>query len=253
MRCLLVLLMVAGCSAQQPAARVESPCRERAFEGSAFVVCDPGAGRMMLFAAGKNEKPFRRFAELPVDPDRVAFAMNAGMFDEEGRPIGLAVTHKGPVRPLNLRDGPGNFHLKPNGVFIVPFGGGGMIVPSDSIPVFRAAPQLQTQSGPMLVIDGKLHPKIAPDGDSRYVRNAVGVRDGKALFVISLDVVSLGKLARFFRDELKTPDALYLDGSVSSLWDPANGRMDDFTELGPMIVAFKAGASAPGRGGPATP
>lgn len=253
-RLALLLLLFAGCRAERPEAVVESPCRERAFQGSAFVVCDTGKGRLTLFAASPNEMPKRRFAELGLNPDKVAFAMNAGMFDADGRPIGLAVTEGVEKKRINLRDGGGNFHLKPNGVFIVAGNGRAMIAPSDRLPVFRTAPRLQTQSGPMLVINGKLHPKIAHDGDSRYVRNGVGVTaDGKPLFVITLDAVSLGKLARFFRDQLKTPDALYFDGSVSSLWDPANGRMDDFTELGPIIVAFKSAESEPGREARAKP
>ena len=44
---------------------------------------------------------------------------------------------------------------------------------------------------------------------------------------------------RFFREALKTPDALYFDGSVSSLWDPADSRQDSHAPLGPIIVAFK--------------
>ena len=250
----LLFLALAACRSETAAPVVQSPCREQAFEGSAFVVCDPGRGRLQLFAAGPDETPKRRFAELGLDPSRVAFAMNAGMFDEDGRPIGLAVAEAVEKKSINLRDGGGNFHLKPNGVFIVAGNGRAMIAPSDALPVFRMAPRLQTQSGPLLVSKGKLHPRIAPDGDSRYVRNGVGVTaDGRPLFVITLDAVSLGKLARFFRDSLKTPDALYFDGSVSSLWDPANGRMDDFTELGPIIVAFRPAESAPDRGGPATP
>ena len=59
---------------------------------------------------------------------------------------------------------------------------------------------------------------------------------GRAHFVISEGPVSFGKLARYFRDVLKTPDALYLDGSVSALWDPATGRMDARAPIGPMIV-----------------
>jgi uncharacterized protein YigE (DUF2233 family) len=112
----------------------------------------------------------------------------------------------------------------------------------------------------MLLIDGKLHPRFDADGPSRYVRNAVGIApDGTPVFVITTDVVSLGKLARYFRDRLKVRNALYLDGSVSSLWDPANGRMDNFAELGPMIVVFRESRkngdaeSAPRRASPATP
>ncbi len=257
-RLLLLTLALAACRAEPRPEVPVSACRERAFEGSAFVVCDPGKGELRLYAADDDQAAKRRFAELSLDPGRVAFAMNAGMFDEDGRPIGLAVVDGKPIRAINRREGGGNFHLMPNGVFAMRTDGRAVVETSAE---WRNAPlRLATQSGPMLVIDGKLHPKIAPDGESRYVRNAVGVTaDGEPLFVITLDAVSLGKLARFLRDEIKTPNALYLDGSVSSLWDPVNGRMDDFTELGPIIVAFKPAPatrpaeSAPGREGRATP
>ena len=89
----------------------------------------------------------------------------------------------------------------------------------------------------MLLVDGKLHPEITEDGPSRTIRNGVGVdAAGRAHFVISEGPVSFGKLARYFRDVLKTPNALYLDGAVSALWDPATGRMDARAPIGPMIV-----------------
>jgi uncharacterized protein YigE (DUF2233 family) len=74
------------------------------------------------------------------------------------------------------------------------------------------------------------------------VRNGVGIGpDGAPSFVISEEPVSFGKLARLFRDELHANNALYFDGSVSSLWDPADGRQDSFAPLGPMVVVFRAG------------
>ena len=252
----VLLLLLAGCAKAEPQKPAESFCRQQAFEGSRFTVCDNKGGELRLYAAGKSETPIRSFAALmrKVDAQKVAFAMNAGMFGEDGRPIGMAQADGREVHKINLRDGSGNFHMKPNGVFLVDAAGNRDIYPSDRVPVFRSAPLLVTQSGPMLVIDGKLHPKLERDGQSRLIRNGVGVtREGKALFIISETAVSLGKFARFFRDELKTPNALYFDGSVSSLWDPANGRQDTRAELGPMIVALKPAASAPGRGGPARP
>lgn len=233
----LAALLLAACSAEQEPERAASPCAEREFEGSSLVVCR---------ADGPVEIRFghRRFAELGAAlgarTGDVAFAMNAGMFDDAGAPIGLAVADGRAVRAINRRAGGGNFHLMPNGVFLVRRDGSAAVLTSgDYAPSAEIA--FATQSGPMLVIDGKLHPKFDADGTSKYVRNAVGIGpDGKPVFVISQDVVSFGKLARFFRDEVKARDALYLDGSVSSLWDPANGRMDNFTELGPMVVAFRA-------------
>ena len=107
----------------------------------------------------------------------------------------------------------------------------------EASPETSIAAPLRTQSGPMLVIDGKLHPAIDHDGTSKKTRNAVGVdRAGRAHFVISEAPISFGKLARYFRDRLETPNALFLDGSVSQLWDPGRERMDGGPELGPLIV-----------------
>lgn len=181
----------------------------------------------------------RRFQDLQLDEGRVDFAMNAGMFGVEGRPIGLAVVDGRQIHSIALKPGGGNFGMKPNGIFLVRKSGAAEVVVSEDY-VASADVRIATQSGPMLVIDGKLHPKFAPDGDSRNMRNAVGIAaGGKPVFVMSEDPVSLGKLARFFRDRLKVRNALYFDGSVSSLWSPADGRLDDFTDLGPIIVATK--------------
>lgn len=252
----LFCLTLAGCGSAVPEPQWPvSPCRIELFEATRFTVCDPGGGKLRLIAAGRDETPLRSFAEIMAElpADKVAFAMNAGMFDADGRPIGLAIVDGRQVRAINTRDGGGNFHLMPNGVFQVRRDGTAAIVTSEKF-ARSAKIAFATQSGPMLVVDGQIHPKFDPDGESRFIRNGVGIAPGgKPLFVISNEVVSFGKLARFFRDGLKARNALYFDGSVSSLWDPAGGRMDAGVALGPMIVATKAEASTPGREGRATP
>ena len=101
-----------------------------------------------------------------------------------------------------------------------------------------------TQSGPMLVIDGELHPRFLVDSTSRYVRNGVGTTaDGrKAVFVISNAFVTFHEFGSFFRDALKLPQALYFDGNISRLYAPDLGRHDPGRRLGPIIgtVARKA-------------
>ena len=241
-RLALAFMLLGACGSRaQPPQWPISPCRITLFEGSRFTVCDPGAGKLRLYAARPDETPLRSFAEVMsiVPTGEVAFAMNAGMFDEDGRPIGLAVVDEAQVHAINTRDGGGNFHLKPNGVFLLRRDGTAGIATSEA---FKLSPKIvfATQSGPMLVIDGQIHPKFDADGSSRFIRNGVGIGpNGKPLFVISNEVVSFGKLARFFRDGLGATDALYFDGSVSSLWDPAAGRMDAGVPIGPIIVALK--------------
>jgi uncharacterized protein YigE (DUF2233 family) len=126
--------------------------------------------------------------------------------------------------------------MKPNGVF---FGTGGTWQVLGSNTFFETVgdrPEFGTQSGPLLLVDGKLHPEIQDDGPSKAIRNGVGVdAQGRAHFVISGGPVSFGQLARYFRDVVKVKNALYLDGQVSSLWDPAAERADK-GRVGPIIV-----------------
>ena len=165
--------------------------------------------------------------------------MNAGMYDEQGKPIGLYVEKGRERHPVSRTDGPGNFHMKPNGILAIAADGRVSIVPTDKWPRPGRGPAWTTQSGPMLVIRGKLHPRIQPNGPSLHIRNGVGTADGRtAWFVISGEPVSFGRLARLLRDRLGCSDALYLDGAVSSLWDPAAGRRDSGHELGPMVAVF---------------
>ncbi|WP_223276357.1 phosphodiester glycosidase family protein [Sphingomonas daechungensis] len=209
MRAFFLFLLITACSKPDASTPEEqSACHSKVFEESRFTVCDPAGGTIELVAAGPSEQPVRRLAELEASlgprARGVAFAMNAGMYDEGGRPIGLAIADGVQKHPINRRKGGGNFHLMPNGVFQVFNDGRSAVVASDQWTPSPAI-RLATQSGPMLVIHGKLHPAFDADGTSRYVRNAVGVgADGRAIFVISDGPVSFGKLARFFRDDLKT-------------------------------------------------
>ena len=245
MRALLAtLLLLTACNRSEPSRAAEqSACRSELFEEVRFTVCDAERGKIELVAAGPGEPAIRRLAdlELKLGPkaSRVAFAMNAGMYDEDGRPIGLAIVKGKQKHAVNRREGGGNFHLMPNGVFQVHQDGRAEIVPTTAWKPSKSA-RIATQSGPMLVINGKLHPTFEPDGMSKYVRNGVGITpNGRPVFVISDAPVSFGKFARLFRDRIKARNALFFDGSVSALWDPAVGRRDVTKPLGPLIVVFK--------------
>ena len=253
MRPLVLFLLLSNCSqASPPAVQPASACHQERFEESSFTVCDANGGSVEIRTGHRSFASLQ--AALGDRAKEVAFAMNAGMFDEHGRPIGLMIEDGRQVHAINRREGGGNFHLMPNGVFIVRKNGRAEVLESSR---YKPSPDIKfaTQSGPMLLVDGKLHPKFEPDGRSRFIRNGVGIKaDGKPVFVISESAVSFGKLARFLRDRHQVRNALFFDGSVSSLWDPANNRMDSFADLGPMVVIFRPSAeSKPGRAGPAKP
>ena len=222
------------------ASQVESACRQVIFENTPLTDCIaiPERHRIATALAGPDGN-FGSLAEFAKsrDPKTIAFAVNAGMFDEGGDPIGYFVEGGERKQELNTADGEGNFHMKPNGVF---FGTGDkweIRTAEDFLKNVGERPDFGTQSGPMLVIDGNLHPEIRDDGPSRTIRNAVGVDErGRAHFVISAAPISFGKLARFYRDALKIKNALYLDGSVSQLWNPATERIDGGAPIGPILV-----------------
>ena len=163
--------------------------------------------------------------------------MNAGMYHDDLRAVGLLVIDGDEKSGIVTAGGGGNFGLLPNGVFCS--GGARPFAVIESRAFAKASPQcrLATQSGPILVIDGDLHPRFLVDSDSRYIRNGVGVSDDgrTAWFAISEQSVTFHEFGRFFRDGLKARDALYFDGSISRLYAPGVGRADWGRSLGPII------------------
>lgn len=233
----LVLLLLAGLAAPQALA---ATCRDEVFEDTSFTLCEvTAADDLRLFGAGPDG-PYGSFRALDdalaAEGMRLGFAMNAGMFHRDLAPVGLFVAEGQETAPLVTREGPGNFGMLPNGVFCWGDGSFRLFESrrfADESPVCRFA----TQSGPMLVIGGELHPRLLPDSDSLYIRNGVGVSpDGtRAVFAISNDEVNFHRFARLFRDHLGLPDALYFDGSVSRLHAPGLGRSDGGRPIGPIV------------------
>jgi prepilin-type processing-associated H-X9-DG protein len=242
---LLALVLGLAClgPATGMAAAAADPCRPVRFDGSAFVVCtaDLRQHEVKLFLRGPNGDvlgSFSRLRELP-EGSRIAFAMNAGMYQEDRSPVGLYVENGREIKAANTRSGPGNFHLKPNGVFYVKGGQAG-VLDTETFLKRRIKPDFATQSGPMLVINGRLHPKFSDQGTSQKIRNGVGVKTANTVvFAISDQPVTFTTFARLFRDELGCANALFLDGSVSSLYAPGLERMDGLLPMGPMVAALR--------------
>lgn len=218
-------------------------CRDDSFEGAAYSVCEVLPDEdLRLFLNGPTG-PYGTFvavnAALEAEGKQLAFAMNAGMYHRDLSAVGLYVENGQEKAQLVTSDGPGNFGLLPNGVFCA--GEGFAVIESRA---FKDAPptcRFATQSGPMLVIDGALHPRFLPTSDSVNYRNGVGVaEDGRALFVISNDQVNFHAFARYFRDVLAVKNALFLDGSISRLYAPELDRDDLGFPMGPIVGVVTA-------------
>ena len=217
-------------------------CREQGFDGARFTICmiDPATHDLVLYSTDEDGRAYAGFARLPQERNGapLVFAMNAGMYRADLSPVGLHVEEGEQIRAINTRPGPGNFHMLPNGVFYMVGDEAGVATAEDFLA--RAiSPDLATQSGPMLVIDGALHPRFIAGSTSLRRRNGVCVGDEGAIrFAISEQPVNFHHFARLFRDALGCRDALYLDGSMSSLHAPSLGRSDAIRPMGPIIAAY---------------
>jgi uncharacterized protein YigE (DUF2233 family) len=214
-------------------------CRDLQFEALSYTVCEVSAAQdLRLFQSGPDGAygSFNAVEEaLAAKGETLGFGMNAGMYHPDLRPVGLYIEEGVEKAPLVTREGPGNFALLPNGVFCI--GEGLRVIESLA---YKAAPpkcRFATQSGPMLVIDGALHPKFTAGSESLHIRNGVGTSDdGKtAYFAISNQPVNFYDFARLFRDKLGVKNALYLDGAISRLLAPEIGRMDSGFPMGPIV------------------
>ena len=218
-------------------------CEKREFDGQGYAVCtltaaqEPGLKLWLNDAEGRVLGDFSAVRRNLPEGEVLAFAMNAGMYHADYSPVGLFLSDGAKEQDIITAAGGGNFGMLPNGVFCA--GGAQPYRVIESRAFAKAQPEcrLATQSGPMLVIDGKLHPRFLVDSDSRHVRNGVGVSaDGQtAWFAISDRAVTFHECGRLFRDGLGARDALYFDGSISRLYAPELRRADFGLRLGPII------------------
>lgn len=232
---LLLCLGPAVAVAEAPA------CTAQSFEGMRYSVCTANAGDdLRLFHSDSEGRLYGGFPAvnraLEAEGQQLAFAANAGMYHDDRRPVGLFIENGEEISPIADGGGYGNFGLTPNGVFCIEPGRLSVI----ETQAFKANPPActyATQSGPMLVLGGELHPRLLPESDSLLLRNGVGVsEDGQqAWFVMADDPVNFHAFARFFRDELGLRDALFFDGKVSRIFAPELERYDSGLALGVIL------------------
>ena len=230
-------VLLAGLSFAPGYAQAE-PCRSETFEGAGYTVCrfDLKKADLRIFWRDEAGAPFRRFDALRDDlagrGSTLRFAMNGGMYGDDFSPTGLLIENGEELKRANVAEvqgAPGtipNFYKKPNGVFYVGPDGAGVM---ETEAFLRARPDAQfaTQSGPMLVIDGAIHPAFIVGSSDRKMRNGVCVSGDEVHFVITERRVNFHDFARFFSEKLGCENALFLDGgSAPGLYAPELGRSD---------------------------
>lgn len=186
----------------------------------------------------KNARYYQKFAHiqkmLPAC-EKLSFAMNAGMYHPDFQPVGLYVEEGKEIVELNEAQGFGNFFMQPNGV-LAWNDKYAVIKTTTDYKSMRFKPRFATQSGPMLVYKGQVNLQFLADSNSLKIRNGVGVRNNQLYFVISQKRVNFYQFAQFFKQNLKIDNALYLDGSISSLYLSKTKRQDKTFNLGPIVA-----------------
>jgi uncharacterized protein YigE (DUF2233 family) len=235
-------------------------CASETVDDTSFTACrvDLHLEHLDLFWRDATGRPYRQFSALRdalvTQGKNLVFAVNAGMYRPDFSPVGLFVTEGLELFPLNRHTGSGNFSQQPNGVFLVE-GNSARVITTNDYWLEKPKPLLATQSGPMLVHEGEITTSavMIPNSTWRKIRNGVCAPSPEAVvFVISESPVTFYAFAGYFRDHLHCREALYLDGSISSLYAPRFGREDRGNDMGPIlgVVAPSGGVGHGSTGHP---
>jgi uncharacterized protein YigE (DUF2233 family) len=206
------------------------------------LVFDIDLARLDLHLLGQLPGEPRKLKELPqyVRSQRLrwAVATNAGIFDPQLKPVGLHIQGGQQLHALSTAQGQGNFFLKPNGVFWVDEHGAHVAETSRFVPGATVA--LATQSGPLLLEAGSIHPAFSATGTSLKVRSAVGVDTrGHVQLALSQAPVNFHATASLFRDVLDCPNALYLDGYISAIAAPGMQPVREHEYAGLLVATWR--------------
>lgn len=168
------------------------------------------------------------------------FAMNAGMYKKDNSPQGLYIEKQKILSALDTTKASGNFYLKPNGIFYLTTNKTAAICRTEDFCNIKKV-EYATQSGPMLLIDGQIHPEFKKGSANLNIRNGVGILpDGKVLFVLSKKEINFYDFANYFKS-LGCKNALYLDGFVSRAFAPSENWIQTDGNFGALfaVTSFK--------------
>ena len=225
----LMVTVFCGCNAEQKTA-------DDAFID--LVVAPTEVAKIEFYWKDDNGEIFKSIrnvkAYVEKHGQKLRFAMNGGMYQEDQKPLGLFVQNGKTITPLNTRSAQGNFYLRPNGVFGLRKDNTAFLVTTEN---FKDDGRIKyaTQSGPMLLVDGKINEQFAESSDNLNVRNGVCVLDdGRVIFAISRRTVTFYAFAVHFRNA-GCRNALYLDGFVSRMYSPEKDLHDLDGDFGVII------------------
>ncbi|HEY8895824.1 MAG TPA: phosphodiester glycosidase family protein [Niastella sp.] len=202
-------------------------------------IVDPEKQDLQLYWKNDKGQLIQNFENLKTylanKNKQLVFAMNGGMFKPDYSPCGLYIHQQKTITPLVTGSGTGNFFLTPNGVFYINNKNVAAICTTPDFTNNNNQVKWATQSGPMLVIDGTIHPAFTKGSANVNIRNGVGILpDNKIVFAISKEEINFYDFAEYFKN-LGCKNALYLDGFVSRMYLPEKNLRDTDGDFGVMI------------------
>jgi uncharacterized protein YigE (DUF2233 family) len=207
-------------------------------DGFISYIADPKQQDIRLYWKDDKKENFKSIGNLKnwlaKKQKALLFAMNGGMYLQDNSPLGLFIEDQKTIKPLNTAKGNGNFYLRPNGVFYITTGDSAAICSSEEF-INNGKIKYATQSGPMLVIDGKIHSAFKEGSTNLNIRNGVGILPGnKVIFAMSKQEVNFYDFANYFKN-MGCKNALYLDGFVSRTYLPAKNWIQTEGDFGVII------------------
>jgi uncharacterized protein YigE (DUF2233 family) len=117
------------------------------------------------------------------------------------------------------------------------------ILESSQLSSVKGAIHFATQSGPLLLMNRKIHPAFSKNSLNKLIRNGIGISSAhQVVIAISNAPVTLYEFALLFRDYLKCDNALYLDGVISKMYVHKLNRIEtqgNFAALFGVITQTK--------------
>lgn len=176
--------------------------------------------------------------ELTKQKRELVFATNGGMYKKDSSPQGLYIENKVKKVEIDTTQGEGNFYLKPNGVFYITTNTTPIICLTNDF-TDNGKIKYATQSGPMLVINGKIHPAFKENSTNLNIRNGVGILpNNEIVFAMSKKEINFYQFAEYFK-KLGCLNALYLDGFVSRTYLPEKNWIQTDGNFGVIIGITK--------------
>ncbi len=204
-------------------------------------IVNPKKNQVKMFWKDNKENNFTSIANLKSwlnkNKKELIFATNGGMYHKGYAPVGLFIENKITKTKVDTTSNEGNFYLKPNGIFYVTNDNKAGVCKTEKFNNKNI--KYATQSGPMLVIDGEIHPSFKEGSTNVNIRNGVGILpDNSVIFSMSKKDINLFDFAKYFKN-LGCKNALFFDAFVSRTYLSEQNWKQTDGDFGVMIAVVK--------------